>query len=281
VNELGSELDRAVCRVVRHDATAEAIPCLKHQDAHARCGQLACRGETGDAGADDHHLGRGRHIDSSSMTDLDQVEQLTSCGGPPFRELYQIYATSIPAREQKPEAWICAMVRAPEYRVLVMKGAGRVTAFSILFLPPVERFALLEYMAVAPERRNRGVGSELFKHTIERAATRAPSLPILLEVDSDREASHDRQIRTRRQQFYRRLGCVRISRLHYILPLPGEGPVPEMDLMVYSAEPLRQLPKTDLERWLRTIYRDVYRCSPDDPRILQMLHDVSDPVRLE
>ncbi len=216
------------------------------------------------------------------MTDLDQLEQLKSCGGPTFRELYKIYAASIAAREQKPEAWICAMVRAPEYRVWVMKDAGPVTGFSILFLPPAERFVLLEYMAVAPERRNHGLGSELFKQTVVGPVTpEARNLPILLEVDSDREVCADRQIRTRRQQFYRRLGCVRISGLHYILPLPGQGPAPEMDLMVYSAEPLRQLRKTDLERWLRTIYRDVYRCSSDDPRIVQMLRGVPDPVRLE
>jgi GNAT superfamily N-acetyltransferase len=215
------------------------------------------------------------------MTDPDQLEQLESCDGPAFRELYEIYAASIAAREQKPEAWICAMVRAPEYRAWVTKGAGRIEGFSILFLPPAERFALLEYMAVAPERRNRGVGSELFKQTTKRATTRDRSLPILLEVDSDREASDDRQIRRRRQQFYRRLGCVRIAGLHYILPLPGDGPVPEMDLMLYSAAPLRQLPRHELERWLRTIYRDVYRCSSDDPRIVQMLHAVSDPVRID
>ncbi|PYO63360.1 MAG: hypothetical protein DMD49_09665 [Gemmatimonadetes bacterium] len=211
------------------------------------------------------------------MTDRDQLEQLKSCDGPTFRELYEIYAVSIAARERKPEDWICSMVRAPEYTFWVMKGSGGLEGFSILFLPRAEHFALLEYMAVTPERRNRGVGSALFKRT----ATRAPSLPILLEVDSDREASDDREIRTRRQQFYRRLGCVRIAGLHYILPLPGVGPVPEMDLMLYSAEPLRQLPKTQLERWLRTIYRDVYRSSPDDPRIAQMLHDVPDPVRLD
>jgi len=211
------------------------------------------------------------------MTDRDQLEQLKSCDGPTFRELYEIYAVSIAARERKPEDWICSMVRAPEYTFWVMKGSGGLEGFSILFLPRAEHFALLEYMAVTPERRNRGVGSALFKRT----ATRAPSLPILLEVDSDREASDDREIRTRRQQFYRRLGCVRIAGLHYILPLPGVGPVPEMDLMLYSAEPLRQLPKTHLERWLRTIYRDVYRSSPDDPRIAQMLHDVPDPVRLD
>ena len=211
------------------------------------------------------------------MTDRDQLEQLKSCDGPTFRELYEIYAVSIAARERKPEDWICSMVRAPEYTFWVMKGSGGLEGFSILFLPRAEHFALLEYMAVTPERRNRGVGSALFKRT----ATRAPSLPILLEVDSDREASDDREIRTRRQKFYRRLGCVRIAGLHYILPLPGVGPVPEMDLMLYSAEPLRQLPKTQLERWLRTIYRDVYRSSPDDPRIAQMLHDVPDPVRLD
>ncbi len=209
------------------------------------------------------------------MTDLDQLEQLKSCDGPTFRELYEIYAASIAAREQKPEEWICAMVRAPEYRVWVIQDAGHVTGFSILFLPPTERFALLEYMAVAPERRNHGLGSELFKQTVVR------SLPVLLEVDSDREACADQQIRTRRQQFYRRLGCLRIAGLRYILPLPGLGPPPEMDVMVYSGVPLRQLPKTDLDRWLRTIYRDVYRCPPDDPRIVQMLRSVPDPVRLE
>ena len=104
---------------------------------------------------------------------------------------------------------------------------------------------------------------------------------MLLEVDADREASADREMRARRQQFYRRLGCVRIAGLHYILPLPGAGPVPEMDLMVYAAQPPRQLAKAELERWLQTIYRDVYRSSPDDPRIAQMLHDVADPVRLD
>lgn len=211
------------------------------------------------------------------MTERDHLQQLKSCDGAPFRQLYEIYDVSIPARERKPEEWICAMVRAPEYGFWVMKDARRIVGFSILFLAPAERFALLEYMAVTPERRNRGVGSALFQQT----TTRASSLPIVLEVDSDREASDDRELRTRRQQFYRRLGCVRVAGLHYIMPLPGVGPVPEMDLMLYSADPRRQLPKSELERWLRTIYRDVYRSSPDDPRIAQMLRDVSDPVRLD
>jgi len=210
------------------------------------------------------------------------VEQLDSCNGSAFRELYEIYAASIAAREQKPEAWICKMVEAPAYRFLVMKDGGHVQAFSILYLPPAERFALLEYMAVTPAMRNQGMGRKLFKQTVERAARPgAGSLPVVLEVDSDREAGDDHHLRTRRQQFYRRLGCLRVAGLHYILPLPGEGSVPEMDLMVYSAPPLRALPKAELERWLRRIYRDVYHSPADDPRIARMLVGVSDPVRLE
>jgi hypothetical protein len=106
------------------------------------------------------------------------------------------------------------------------------------------------------------------------------SLPVLLEVDSDREAGEDQQIRTRRLRFYRRLGCLQISGLEYILPLPGVGAPPEMDLMVYSTPPLRQVPKSELERWLSTIYRDVYHAAPHDPRIARMLHELPDPVRL-
>jgi GNAT superfamily N-acetyltransferase len=220
------------------------------------------------------------------MPDPGQVQQLTSCDGPLFRQLYEIYAVSIAARERKDEAWICAMIRSSAYRFWMMKGAGgiagfSIAGFSIVFLPPAERFALLEYMAVAPQQRNHGVGSTLFRQTVARVPPQHASVPMLLEVDSDREASADRELRARRQQFYRRLGCVRVAGLHYILPLPGEGPVPEMDLMLYAAQPPRQLAKTELERWLQTIYRDVYRASPDDPRIAQMLRGIPDPVRLE
>jgi GNAT superfamily N-acetyltransferase len=215
------------------------------------------------------------------MPDLDRLEQLQSCDAPAFRELYEIYAAAIVARERKPKEWICTMVRSPEYAVWVMKQAGRVTGFSILFLPSAGHFALLEYMAVAADERNRGIGSELFKQSMRQAVPPGgASLPVVLEIDSDREAGDDQQIRTRRQRFYRRLGCVQISGLHYILPLPGEGAPPEMDLMVYSTLPLRQLPKSELERWLSTIYRDVYHCSPHDPRIAQMLQGLPDPVRL-
>jgi GNAT superfamily N-acetyltransferase len=216
------------------------------------------------------------------MAEAVELEQLKSCDGETFRQLYGIYTTSIVAREQKPEAWIGAMIGAPEYRVWVAKEGGLVRGFSIVFNSAAAGFALLEYMAVAPEQRNRGLGRELFLQSVAFAVTpHGRKLPVLLEIDSDREASNDRAMRTRREQFYRRLGCLRIAGLRYLMPLPGEGASPEMDLMVYATERLDRLARGEVQRWLETIYRDVYHGSPDDPRIGQMLRDLPDPVRVE
>jgi hypothetical protein len=216
------------------------------------------------------------------MPDPDQLEQVKSCDEPAFREFYRIYAQSIAAREQKSESWLCEMVHNPENKILALKHDGHVKGFSILFLSRSRPFGLLEYMAVSAEERNRGLGAEIFRHSMEHALTpEGKAVPILLEVDSDREESSDRELRTRRQQFYRRLGCLRIAGLHYILPLSGEGPPPEMDLMIYPAGNLRQIPKSDLAKWLKTIYQDVYRCSANDLRIGMMLEKLADRVRLE
>jgi GNAT superfamily N-acetyltransferase len=207
------------------------------------------------------------------------LEQLKSADGEPFRQLFAIYAASITPREQKPEEWVRAMVAAPQYRVWIAKEAGRVLGFSILFLPPGEGFALLEYMAVTPEQRGHGFGGKLFRQTVEQAVTpQGAELPVLLEIDSDREAASDQAVRTRRERFYRRLGCAKVAGLTYLMPLRGVGPAPEMDLMVYCAEPLDRVARDDVKRWLQTIYRAVYRCSPDDPRIAQMLQPLPDPV---
>ena len=221
-----------------------------------------------------------------------KLEQLASSEGEMFRQLYAIYAASIAAREQKGESWIAAMIDDPEYRVWVAKAGGLVRGFSILFVPAAGDFALLEYMAVAPDQRNHGMGAELFRRTVDHASTLGGcKLPVVLEVDSDREASSDRALRTRREQFYRRLGCLRIAGLRYIMPLGGQGSPPEMDLFVYPAEPFgrpagtevlrSEIPRSEVKRWLETIYRDVYHCSSDDPRLAQMVAALPDPVLLD
>ncbi len=215
-----------------------------------------------------------------------RVEPLTSADGASFHELFAIYAASITLREQKPEAWLRAMVAAPEYRVFIARDAGGVIGFSILFVPPGEGFALLEYMAVAIERRGGGVGAALFRRTVEEATTRGGgALPVVIEVDSDGETSTDQAMRARRLHFYRRLGCATIAGLRYLMPLEGAGAAPEMVLMIHrnarDVAPTTPVARGDLERWLKTIYHYVYHVSPDDPRIATMLRPLPDPVEVE
>jgi GNAT superfamily N-acetyltransferase len=213
--------------------------------------------------------------------DQEKYQSLISPDGPGFEDFFRIYAESIEGRERKPKALIARMISQPDYKVLVQKINEATVGFSILFAPVEETFCLLEYMAVHSLHRNSGLGRKLFLRTVQDSdSTRGEPLPVLLEVDSDREASADREMRRRRLQFYGRLGCLRVEGLSYVLPLLGEGPPPVMDLLVHLPTRCSAIRKSQLRRWLGVIYQSVYDCSPNDPRIVRMLEGISDPVKL-
>ena len=207
-------------------------------------------------------------------------ERLVFSSGPLFDEFYGIYVESMPLRERKPKPLISAIVNRTDYKVILLKRNTVTIGFSMLFTPAKESFCLLEYMAVHSAYRNIGLGSKLFLHTLKDVVSNGGTVHCLLEVDSDREQSADQEIRRRRQLFYKKLGCFRIDGLTYVLPLPGEGPPPQMDLMVYSPDSQPLIRKPQLEHWLKVIYNQVYNCSPNDPRIVHMMEAVGDPVTL-
>jgi ribosomal protein S18 acetylase RimI-like enzyme len=210
----------------------------------------------------------------------DAYESLTSPDDSSFEEFYGIYTESIVPSERKTREQIAGMVARHDYRVLLMKRNDRVVGFCILFVPSHESFCLLEYMAVHATHRNLGIGEKLFRHSIQAVASDRGGVPILIEVDSERELVPDQDIRRKRKRFYRRLGCSQIDGLAYLLPLPGQGPPPKMDLMIYLPGSLPPIQKSQSERWLRVIYQGVYNCAPDDPRIAQMMESVADPLKL-
>lgn len=212
------------------------------------------------------------------MAAHDRYEPLNSIDESSFEAFYRIYLASMPARERKSKAFLAAMAARADYRMLLIKRKGEVIGFSVMFAPPEESFCLLEYMAVDVDYRGGGVGGRLFLRSVQDAAGGRDDLAVLLEVDSEREPSADHAIRQRRQQFYRRLGCHRIDGLDYILPLPGAGAPPRMDLMIYFPGTKSTVGKARLERWLRVIYHGVYGCSSNDPRVTQMMSTVADPV---
>lgn len=216
--------------------------------------------------------------ETNSVRFSDSFSVLASNNDAAFDDFLRIYKESMSVREQKSTDQISAMLKRQDYQTLLLKRNDKAIGFSITFIPPKESFCLLEYMAVDVAYRNAGLGRQLFLRSVGNVFSRSGPIPVLLEVDSDRETSTDQPIIRRRQQFYKRLNCLRIDKLPYILPLPGEGAPPEMDLMIYFPDSVQVISKNRLQHWLKRIYRDVYDCLEDDPRIIEMLKSVTDPV---
>lgn len=197
-----------------------------------------------------------------------------------FEEFFELYRSSMPAMERKSRATMQALVGRSDYRVVLLRRDNRLIGYSVTFMPENDNFCLLEYMAVHALFRSDGIGSKLFRHTVDRVRSGRGDVTILLEVDSDREAAPDQEIRRRRQAFYQRLGCLRVEGLDYLLPLDTGHAPPQMDLMILPPADGAMIRRAELERWLRTVYVTVYNQSPADPRIARMIDRLGDPLQL-
>jgi GNAT superfamily N-acetyltransferase len=175
--------------------------------------------------------------------------------------LFALYRDAFPANERRGEIDLRRALATPAYRTLRKERDGQLIAFAILFIPPEQRFCLIEYLAVHPGERSAGIGRELIAAAIEQTDGRH----LLTEVETQSIDSHTH----RRQRFYTRCGFRRIEGLRYQLPLPGDPPPMELWMYQQRAVPFH---RDDLEGWIRTIYTEVYGCASADPRIAQMLH---------
>ncbi len=209
-------------------------------------------------------------------------EKLAVADRASFQGFYKLFVDSMPESERKAESAIAEMVRRPEYNILLLKDAENIIGYSVLFSPSGELFHLLEYMAIKADYRNQGLGQALFTRTfLGLASSTSEPAYVLLEVDSELEESADHQLRKRRQQFYRRLGCLRVKHLAYQLPLETDVSPPAMDILIYPLKGFHAITKAQLKHWLNTIYVNVYGKQSDDPRIGQMLALVADPIELQ
>lgn len=188
-----------------------------------------------------------------------------------------IYEAVIPKAEQKTRAQILASLAHADVRFWAYERGGEVIGLSFLYAPQQEAVMLLEYLAVAPHAQGGGVGSALVTASFD-ASRHSPGAVLLIEVDSEADTvdAAERAVRLKRKQFYRRLGCREVQGFDYILPLENYGPAPKMNLLVLGAEG-DWFETARLRRALAGIYRNVYACAPDDPRLGAMFAR-QDPV---
>ena len=206
------------------------------------------------------------------------LHRLTAGTDPRFAALLHIYTAAFPPEERKPAAQLRTMLYRPDYRFLLAQHREEVLGFAILFRSETTPVALLEYLAVHPAARGRGIGRWLFEQVV--AATGTAQRPLLIEAESDREATPGQADRLRRKQFYRSLGAGEINGLLYLMPQVSTAPPPPMELLLHAQPLPTTISRDDLHEWLQALYTEVYNQAPEEPRLRQMLESLSSAIQV-
>jgi GNAT superfamily N-acetyltransferase len=189
-------------------------------------------------------------------------------------QAFALYRDAIERTEQRPEAEFRALAQRSDYRFLGAFDGDALVGVSVTMLHPEADMWLFEYAAVRPDMRGHGIGANLLLATRHIAG---PQRMGLIEVDADRGEEEQ----ARRLSFYRKLGCLRLRGVEYILPLDAFGTPPPMWLLALPPREITSISVFAVENWLRRIYAQAYGKSLDDPRLAQMIDPLPDDVALD
>ena len=109
-----------------------------------------------------------------------------------------------PPSELKSLGAILSMMKRGEYDVFCAQQSGEEAAYALLYHPKNGRVALLDYLAVEPDRRGKGVGTSLLRHLQEQYA---PSADVLLIECERPKAAPDELLARKRIRFYQKAGA--------------------------------------------------------------------------
>lgn len=138
------------------------------------------------------------------------------------------------------------------------------------------------YLAVNSKIRSKGYGGKLLATCNNYLEQNFDINTILIEVDSvNEQTATDMEIRVKRQEFYKRHGARKIGGFNYQLPLVGADYYPVMELQFISHQSFTELSKSDLEIWLKAMYKGIYREAPDHPYITSMLKNAPEVLRVQ
>lgn len=121
------------------------------------------------------------------------------------RLLYEHQMTrDFPPDELRPLSAILSMRRAGQYDALGAYDSGELVGYALSYCPKEGSILLLDYLAVEPHARSRGVGSAMLSLLQSYYAPRADAL--LIECERPKAARDEAEAR-RRIRFYQRGGA--------------------------------------------------------------------------
>ncbi|MBI3272469.1 MAG: GNAT family N-acetyltransferase [Planctomycetes bacterium] len=171
------------------------------------------------------------------------LERLT-VDSPHYAEAWRLYEASFPADMRRAPEDQRRALTDPRYAFVARAGGDGGKGVEAVFgLWSLEGFSFLEYFAVRPELRGRGIGTLVMRDLL------AGSASMVLEV----EPPHDEESR-RRISFYEGLGFV-LNPFPYLQPPYGPGKQAVGFLLMSHPGGLRA---EDFDRVRRRLYADVY-----------------------
>lgn len=117
-----------------------------------------------------------------------------------WAHIYHLYRKAFPLSERKPFSIIRKMYRKGKTDIWYFRSDGKFAGLVITING--DDHILLDYLAVAEDRRGKGIGSQILQQMRSHYAGKG----VFLEIESVYEAAENQAERQRRKQFYIRSG---------------------------------------------------------------------------
>jgi hypothetical protein len=208
------------------------------------------------------------------MTEFKAITDVTS---KEFEEALNIYLEAIPSAERQRIDTIKQRISEGKERLFVGLSGGEVALMVLLYPLEGSQFVLLDYMAVKPEYRKHGLGSEFLKNI--NKITGLKNKLYLMEVE-DPKTGPDQETKQRRVYFYRKNGAKILKHVSYVLPaLQGNTPT-DMVLLVMAQNRPVWLSGDAIKAAIRQIYSELYHRDESDSLLRSFIDKVPERVEL-
>jgi ribosomal protein S18 acetylase RimI-like enzyme len=192
----------------------------------------------------------------------------------------EIYELSFPPSERDDTADLLASIGAGERLCYIARRDGELIGFAVVFSLDGLSIALLEYLAVAPQERDAGVGGALLTHLRTNLGSDSGATGMVLEVEPPDEAhGEEGTLRERRLGFYLRHGAtvVECAPLYRTPNLEGKDETVPFTLLwvPLSSGASAELAGTQLRRCVEAILTESYELSRDDPLVREVVDDLA------
>ncbi len=163
------------------------------------------------------------------LTDKHNKERLS--------QLYDLYMRAFPKSERKPFEVMVQKCDEGKMELLAIEENNEFAGLAFMVI--YKDLALLDYFAIADDKRNMGLGSKVIKVLQERYADKR----FFLEIETTREDSDEKELRLRRKDFYKRNG---MGEMDFEVNLFGV----RMEILTYNC-------KITFDEYFKT-YREVF-----------------------